>query len=148
MRIGTVDLDKLRGVAEKFVGLSKELTGVLIDNDRLQRAGSAQQEKATEMLKALSDEARAEAQEQKARAIHRTVPGSAGTGVVAEGKGKLEQAAANLVGDSDLERQGRADEERGAAGRRATGSRVSARSHEGKAKAAEAAEQAEDAANS
>jgi uncharacterized protein YjbJ (UPF0337 family) len=142
MELQTVDVKKLRGVGDKFVGLWKEAAGVLLNNDRLQHAGQAQQEKATETLKALRDEAKADAQEAKADAIGRAHPGSGGSGVFAEGKGKLKQAAGNIVGDSDLAKEGEADEERGGAERSATKDRVTAKAHEAKAKAAEKAESA------
>jgi uncharacterized protein YjbJ (UPF0337 family) len=66
MNIGTIDLNKLRGVTDKGAGLTKELVGVLIGNDRLQEEGEAQQERAAEELKALRLEAKAQAKEAKA----------------------------------------------------------------------------------
>ena len=78
MQIGTIDLNKLRGVADKAVGLGKETFGTLIGNDRLAEAGEAQQERATEQLKALRKElkaqkleAEADAQEARQRAAQR-----------------------------------------------------------------------------
>ena len=68
MRIGNVELDHVRGLGDKFVGLGKELAGTVIGNDRLQDAGEAQQARGTESLKALRQEAKAEAKEAKARA--------------------------------------------------------------------------------
>ena len=69
MQIGTVDLNKLRGIGDKVVGLSKETVGALIGNDAMQEAGEAQQERAAEQLKALRAEARAEAKDAKAAAL-------------------------------------------------------------------------------
>ena len=60
MQIGTVDLNKLRGVADKAIGLGKELLGVLTGNDTLQHEGEAQQERASAELKALRAEIEAE----------------------------------------------------------------------------------------
>jgi hypothetical protein len=60
MQIRTVDLNKLRGVSDKFLGLGKEAVGVLLSNERLQREGEAQQERAAEQLKALRKELEAE----------------------------------------------------------------------------------------
>lgn len=60
MQIGRVDLNKLRGVTDKALGLSKEFVGVLIGNDQLQQEGEAQQERATEELKALRKELEAQ----------------------------------------------------------------------------------------
>ena len=69
MQLGKVDLNKLRGIGDKFLGLQKELVGTLIGNDRLQQEGEAQQERASEELKALRQEAKAEAKEAKAEAF-------------------------------------------------------------------------------
>ncbi|HEV7886871.1 MAG TPA: CsbD family protein [Acidimicrobiales bacterium] len=69
MQIGKVDLNKLRGIGDKFVGLNKELVGALIGNDKLQQEGEAQQERASEELKGLRQEAKAQAKEAKAEAL-------------------------------------------------------------------------------
>jgi uncharacterized protein YjbJ (UPF0337 family) len=145
MQISTIDLTKLRGVGDKFIGLVKETTGVLLGNDWLQKAGEAQQEKATEKLKALRDEAKAEGQEKKADSIRRANPRSGGSGALAEVKGRVKQTAGSVVGDSELQKEGQADEERGAAGREATKNRASAKAHDTRAKAAEKAEDTADA---
>lgn len=63
MQIGSVDLTKLRGVADKAIGLAKELVGVLIGNDGLQTEGEAQQERASAELKALRAELEAQKQD-------------------------------------------------------------------------------------
>jgi uncharacterized protein YjbJ (UPF0337 family) len=138
MNMGTIDISKLRGVGDKFVGLAKETTGVLIGNESLQRAGEAQQEKATEMLKALRDEAKAEASDARASSL----PDTGGSGIFAEAKGKVKQTAANVTGDREMQKEGEADAERGAAERNATKSRVSAKAHEAKAKLSEKTEDA------
>jgi uncharacterized protein YjbJ (UPF0337 family) len=69
MQIGRIDVNKLRGVGDKFFGISKELAGVLTGNDRLQDEGQAQQERATAELKALREETRAEKEDAKAAAL-------------------------------------------------------------------------------
>ena len=69
MQIGSIDLNKLRGIGDKFVGLNKELFGTLIGNDKLQQEGEAQQERAAETLKALRKESEAAAKEAKAEAL-------------------------------------------------------------------------------
>ena len=66
MQIGTIDLRKLRFVFDKSSGLTKELLGVLIGNNRLQEEGEHQQERATEEARALRKEV--EAQKHQARA--------------------------------------------------------------------------------
>jgi uncharacterized protein YjbJ (UPF0337 family) len=62
MQMGTIDLQKLRGVGQKIFGLTKEFVGVVTNNDRLQREGDAQQDRASETLRALRKEAEAQAQ--------------------------------------------------------------------------------------
>jgi len=66
MRIGNLELDHLRGLGDKVVGLGKELAGTVIGNDGLQEAGEAQQARGTERLKALRKQARAQSKEAKA----------------------------------------------------------------------------------
>ncbi len=71
MQLGTIDVQKLRGVGEKVFGLSKEFVGVIINNDRLQAEGDAQQDRASERLRALRKEAEAAAKEAKAEVLDR-----------------------------------------------------------------------------
>jgi uncharacterized protein YjbJ (UPF0337 family) len=66
MRIGNLELDHIRGLGDKFVGLGKEIAGTVISNDRLQEAGEAQQSRGTESLKALRKQAKAQVKEAKA----------------------------------------------------------------------------------
>jgi uncharacterized protein YjbJ (UPF0337 family) len=61
-----VDVNKLKGIGDKAVGLGKELFGTVTGNERLQEAGEAQQEKATELLRSMRAEAKAQAKEAKA----------------------------------------------------------------------------------
>ncbi len=68
MRIGTIDLNKLRGVADKAIGLGKETLGTVLGNERLEEAGEAQQDRAKEQLKALRAEVRAQKAEAEADA--------------------------------------------------------------------------------
>jgi uncharacterized protein YjbJ (UPF0337 family) len=69
VQLGNVDLNKLRGIGDKFVGLNKEFLGTLIGNERLQQEGEAQQERAAEELKGLRAEAKAETKQAKADAL-------------------------------------------------------------------------------
>jgi uncharacterized protein YjbJ (UPF0337 family) len=69
MQIGTIDVNKLRGLGDKFVGFNKEFVGTLIGNDKLAQEGEAQQERASAELKALRKEAEAQAKEAKAEAL-------------------------------------------------------------------------------
>jgi len=66
MQIGTIDLNKLRGLGDKMLGLYKEIAGTLVGNERLEREGEAQQVRATESLRALRSEMKAEAKDAKA----------------------------------------------------------------------------------
>jgi uncharacterized protein YjbJ (UPF0337 family) len=67
MRIPRVEYKNAVGLADKFVGLGKELFGEVIDNKRLITAGEAQQDKGTEKLKSLRAQAKADAHDAKAR---------------------------------------------------------------------------------
>jgi uncharacterized protein YjbJ (UPF0337 family) len=69
MQIGTIDTDKLRGLFDKVAGLTKELVGSVINNDRLVDEGEAQQKRGAESLKALRAQAKAQAKEAKADAF-------------------------------------------------------------------------------
>ena len=69
MQLGSVDVNKLRSIGDKAIGLSKELAGTLTGNERLQEAGEAQQDKATETLRALRAEAKATAKDAKAEVL-------------------------------------------------------------------------------
>ena len=66
MKVGNIDIRKLRFVADKGFGFWKELFGVLIGNDHLQQEGESQQERATAQLKSLRGEVEAQKQEAKA----------------------------------------------------------------------------------
>jgi cell division protein FtsB len=71
MQIGRIDLNKLRGLSGKGLGFGKEAIGVVFGNVRLQREGQAQQERATEELKALSKQLEAERKDAEAE-VHET----------------------------------------------------------------------------
>ncbi|TRW88003.1 CsbD family protein [Mycolicibacterium sp. 018/SC-01/001] len=58
----------LRALVDGSIGLSKQVIGILLDNDRLQEQGEAQQQKA----RALKDVAKKEAEAEAARAEAKT----------------------------------------------------------------------------
>lgn len=68
MRIPRVSTKDATGFYDKLVGLGKEILGTVVDEDRLITAGEAQQDKGTEKLKALRDQAKADAHRAKAKA--------------------------------------------------------------------------------
>jgi hypothetical protein len=72
MNVGNIDMTQLRGVSDKGVGLAKELVGTLIGNESLQRQGEAQQDRASEELKALRKQAEAQAKTEKADTLEQT----------------------------------------------------------------------------
>ena len=55
-------------------------------------------------------------------------------GVFEEAKGKIKEVAGSVTGNEDLEREGSAQKEKGAAERDATQARAEAKAHEMKAK--------------
>jgi uncharacterized protein YjbJ (UPF0337 family) len=67
MRIPRVDPKDATGLLDKVVGLGKEIFGEVIDDERLITAGEAQQDKGSEKLKAIRDQAKADAHKAKAR---------------------------------------------------------------------------------
>ena len=78
MQVGRVDVNKLRAVGDKALGLAKEFAGVLVGNDKLQREAVAQQKPTSEELKALREEidarrkeAAAEVHEQRQKSAQR-----------------------------------------------------------------------------
>lgn len=71
MDLTRIDLTKLRGLGDKVVGLGKEILGTVLNSERLEREGDAQQERATESLRALRKEVEAEGREARAQAMER-----------------------------------------------------------------------------
>jgi uncharacterized protein YjbJ (UPF0337 family) len=76
VRVPRIDAKDATGLFDKVIGLGKEILGVVVDEDRLITAGEAQQDKGTEKLKAIRDQAKADAHKAKARA-HETKERSA-----------------------------------------------------------------------
>jgi len=62
-----VDFTKLRGLADKTLGLGKEMIGAITGNERWEQEGEAQQARASEELKALRKEVTAERKEAEAK---------------------------------------------------------------------------------
>jgi uncharacterized protein YjbJ (UPF0337 family) len=67
MQFRTIDPQQLRGIVDKVFGLTKEIVGEVIGNERLQKEGEAQQAKGTEKLKALRKQLEAKAKDAKAQ---------------------------------------------------------------------------------
>lgn len=72
MNVGKIDTTQLRGVADKGIGLAKELAGTLLGNESLQRQGEAQQDRASEEMKALRKQIEAQAKESKADTLEQS----------------------------------------------------------------------------
>ena len=71
MRIPRIDPKDATGLYDKFVGLGKEVVGEVFGKDRLIEAGEAQQAKGTEKLKAIREQAKADAHKAKAHAYEK-----------------------------------------------------------------------------
>jgi uncharacterized protein YjbJ (UPF0337 family) len=69
MRIPRIDPKDATGLFDKVVGLGKEITGELFDQQRLIESGEAQQAKGTEKLKAIREQTKAEVHKAKARSL-------------------------------------------------------------------------------
>lgn len=68
MQIPRIDPSNVLGLADKIVGLGKEILGSVTGRERLQKAGQVQQDKGTERLKAVRAEVEAKSHQAKARA--------------------------------------------------------------------------------
>ncbi len=68
MQIPRIDPKNATGLADKVIGLGKEIVGTLTSQERLTKAGQVQQEKGTERLKAVQAQVQSEAHEAKADA--------------------------------------------------------------------------------
>lgn len=71
MQIPRIDSKNALGLLSKVIGLGKEIAGSVIGNDRLAKAGQVQQDKGTERLKAVRDQAQASKHETKSAAAER-----------------------------------------------------------------------------
>jgi uncharacterized protein YjbJ (UPF0337 family) len=71
MQIPRIDTKNALGLADKVVGLGKEIVGTVTNQDRLRKAGQVQQDKGAERLKAVRAEVKADAHEAKATAANR-----------------------------------------------------------------------------
>jgi uncharacterized protein YjbJ (UPF0337 family) len=67
MQFRTIDPEKLRGIVDKVFGLTKEIIGEVVGNERLQKEGEAQQAKGTEKLKAIRQQTKADVHKAKAQ---------------------------------------------------------------------------------
>lgn len=67
MRIPRIDPKDATGLLDKVVGLGKEITGEVLDRQSLIEAGEAQQDKGTEKLKAIREQAKADGHKAKAK---------------------------------------------------------------------------------
>ena len=68
MQLARIDINTLRGLSDKALGLTKEFVGTFSGSERLQREGEEQQARATAQLRALRKEVKAAANEAKAQA--------------------------------------------------------------------------------
>jgi uncharacterized protein YjbJ (UPF0337 family) len=66
MQIPRIDPKNVLGLADKVVGLGKEIVGTVTSRDRLAKAGQVQQDKGTERVKAVQAAMSAKAHKAKA----------------------------------------------------------------------------------
>ncbi|WP_375487816.1 hypothetical protein [uncultured Jatrophihabitans sp.] len=71
MQIPRIDPKNLTGLADKIIGLGKEIFGTVTNQDRLTKAGQVQQEKGTERLEAVKAQVQSDAHETKAKTADR-----------------------------------------------------------------------------
>lgn len=61
--IPSISPGNVRGLADKVIGLGKEVVGTLLDDSRLKESGQLQQESGSERLKAVQEQLKAQARE-------------------------------------------------------------------------------------
>jgi len=66
MQIPRIDPKNVMGLADKVIGLGKEIVGTVGNRDRLSKAGQVQQDKGTERIKAVQAELSAKTHKAKA----------------------------------------------------------------------------------
>jgi uncharacterized protein YjbJ (UPF0337 family) len=71
MQIPRIDTKNALGLADKVVGLGKEIVGSVTGRDRLAKAGQVQQDKGTERIKAVTSQLEAQKHDTKAAAAER-----------------------------------------------------------------------------
>jgi uncharacterized protein YjbJ (UPF0337 family) len=67
MQVPRIDPKNVMGLADKVVGLGKEILGTVTGQDRLSKAGQVQQDKGTERIKAVRAQMEAEGHQTKAK---------------------------------------------------------------------------------
>ena len=148
MQLGTIDTNKLRGLTDKGLGLGKEFVGTLTGNEKLQREGQAQQERAAAELDALREEFKAQKHEAEAKShearerVAQEAKGdtngklgrSTGSGVTETVKGKAKEVIGDLTDNAELQREGEAQQDKGKAETQATKARAKAKGYEAEAK--------------
>ena len=148
MQIPRIDPNNAMGLADKVVGLSKEIIGTVIGRDDLMRAGQIQQDKGTERIKAARAQIEAQAHEARAATAGQTqqyaqgtTQGEPSTGVGEQLKGTVKEKVGDLTGSPQLQREGDAQQTRGEEQSREAEQRAEARAHEEKAAALEQEQQ-------
>lgn len=155
MELGTIDLNKLRGLTDKGLGFGKEIVGTLTRNDRLQREGQAQQERAAAELDALREELKAEKHDAEAKAHegreraaqeakgngNDKLGRNTGSGVAETVKGKAKEVVADVTDNAELKHEAKAQQDKGKAESQATKARAKAKAHEAEAKEKELEQQ-------
>lgn len=71
MQIPRIDIRNAAGLADKVMGLGKEIVGSVAGRDRLARSGQVQQQKGTERIEAVRAQAQAAAHDTRATAAGR-----------------------------------------------------------------------------
>ena len=109
-------------LAEKAVGLTKEVWGTFLNSERLRESGQAQQRKASEKLESIEHEVKADVERAKASArrggrseFDKSGPRETAGGAVERAKGTAKRAAGAVADDNDLRAEGEAQRAKGEA---------------------------------
>ena len=150
------------GLTDKAIGLVREAVGTILGNDGLADAGKAQQDKGTDRLEAIKHEAKADAARTKAMAqdkAERAAQGKsndgagqnefsksgireAGGGLAERLKGQAKEAVGSITNNSDLKREGNAQQAKGEAKSEAAKEEAKADAARAKARTADARQRA------
>jgi uncharacterized protein YjbJ (UPF0337 family) len=152
------------GFTDKAVGLTKEAWGTALNRPALSDAGRAQQDKGSARLEAVKHEVKADTKRIQATAKEKveraeqhhpggrdSAPSDSGPvnavgGVLERAKGQAKQAVGSITDDDRMKREGRAQQEKGAAKTEAGKEEGRAEASRAKIRTADARQQSAEAA--
>ena len=142
MQLPRIDPENAMGLADKVVGLGKEILGTVMGRDDIVRSGQVQQDKGSERIKAARAQIEAQAHEARAHAagqtqqhIQGTTEGNQPSGIGEQLKGTVKEKVGDITGSPQLQQEGDAQQTKGEEQSREARERAEARAHEEQAAA-------------